>query len=266
MSFHQYYTSLSSSILHEIFFELSKLKKQITDGTNNNNSGDNTTITNNFEQLQKRYDKLELQIKNHPYHFHYFVLDFNIQESDRLSLDIVYEQLYGLSYELISIPFIDYKLKDVLIDKIWNFYYKGSQSYSDDENEKAMTQINNFFKHYGSLILCNLCPDATETTYDIFDHIITFWIFNNIDLTKTHNLVNISENVNKFTQYLKDIVDISDLFYISSSMECRYILETLVIEFAKDNNHDISLISSRLGAIYAYFSDTYFIDHPADMR
>jgi hypothetical protein len=109
-------------------------------------------------------NKLNIQLKNNVYYDEYFVPDYLIDNIDKFTLPELVEKIDSLS-SLISIPFLSSKVFDLI------------KSVCSESDKNKLTKA---IDYYGKLVLKN------RNTLNAWKHYTIFWLFNNIDLTKSY--------------------------------------------------------------------------------
>jgi hypothetical protein len=159
MSYHQYYSSLPTTILHEIYVEINNLKNQ-------SGAGDNTVINN-------KIDNLIMKINNKTYYDEYFKPNLG-QEGEKVSLSFLLSRIDIFS-AILLFPFFSGDMITVLAN-----YFTANPGFNLNADK-----IRNTFRYYGKLVFTNVDPE--DENYNSINHYVMFWMFNNIDFSKSYD-------------------------------------------------------------------------------
>jgi hypothetical protein len=129
------------------------------------------TVEGQINQIATSIDsvknKINIQLKNNPYYDEYFKPNFSISNNDKFTLcDLLTE--INLFSPILLIPFFNSKLIDVICS------FRGYDSGQE-------LKFNKTIQYFNKLVIKN------DTDINVWEHYTTFWIFNNVDLTKSYN-------------------------------------------------------------------------------
>jgi hypothetical protein len=245
MSFHEYYHSLPTTILHEIHSEINKLKNR-TDGSGSGGSNhdskfedfpDNTTIIIFIEQKLKEFEEISLiRIRNKPYYDEYFVPDFSVKPEERLGIVELQSSIGNVSNNLLLIPYLNNDVINniIFIRKFWN------------EGNVDAIKFRKTIQHYGKLIYTNFYESenyGNPMVYyrPVWNQYTLFWIFNNINLTKTYSMEEKMIFLNRIYDELANIINISRTVLTNNQDVYNQFLNLITVS-KQTSNSDMSLM------------------------
>jgi hypothetical protein len=206
MSFHEYYHSLPTTILQDIYDRLYALGGGSGSGSGSG-SGNNT-------EINKIIEKINIKLSNKPYHDEYFAPDFNIEHEDKYTMKEFITYVNTSSVDFLLIPFLNQHIISNII-----ILANGFDSATETKFMKTV-------QYYGNLIFFNVIQENIE--YIAFKHYILFWLFNNVNLTKTYTSLEITPIKDKLYAELTNVVSDSLTILNNNGVDKKDMIKNLL--------------------------------------
>jgi hypothetical protein len=202
MSFHEYYNSLPTTTLHEIHHRLNELENNPNTGTGGNDY-DDTEVKDRIKALEdgdtteilNKLNKIYIKLRNKVYHDEWFKPDYSIAHNNKFRLDELINFSNGYC-PIIMVPFINSKILEGM---------KTSTGFTTQE----IPRFENCVKYLGNFNFYNFLNNS-NFGLNLYDFYISFWLFNNVDLTKQYTSMNIEEFTNTIRNEFLTLIDKSN--------------------------------------------------------